>query len=163
MGEQLGQQPYQQLPPVGPQGAAPVKKSTGKRILAAVIAIVVAIVVFAGVRIGLAALNDDTSPAAIAKTVEQLKEQTDLPLQVDEVTTLDDIKAEDDAVHYYYTIAGADTTGLTEDALEAAVLPGLCAQKETKALLDRDVRMKYSYVVAETGDEFDLDFGKSDC
>lgn len=134
-----------------------------KKILGVVAAVVVAVVVALGVRFAFAQFGGDSKQESIQKTVDQLKEQNELPQQVDEVTTLDDVTAEESAIHYHYTIAGADTSGLTEDALRESVLPQLCSTAETKDLLDQDVEMKYSYEVAETGDTYDLSFSKSDC
>lgn len=155
------------LPPapgVGVPAPQPVKKVSVRR---RVLTIVIGAAVFAAASIGtltlLRTINAANSPQAIARTVDQLKSQYSLPQQVDEVTTLDDITAEGSNIHYHYTIAGADTTGLTEQALSDSILPQLCAQKETRSVLDKDIGMNYSYVVAETGDEFHLEFTKADC
>ena len=142
----------------------PVKKgSTRRRVITIVLIVVVAAAAWVGTRFLLQSFTAANSPQAIAKTVDTLKEQYNLPQQIDEVTTLDDITAEGTNIHYHYTIAGADTTGLTEQALSDSILPQLCAQKETRDVLDHDIGMQYSYVVAETGDEYHLEFTKADC
>ena len=144
--------------------APPVKKTkTSTKILIAVLAAVVAIVVGIGVTVLLRALSGPSNQALIEKNVEVAKEQFDLPYQVDEVTVLEDIVAEEGAIHYSYTLTGVDPAAVTEEVLESIVLPGLCSTKETKELLDQDVTMKYSYVVDETGDEYHLVFTKDDC
>lgn len=146
------------------QQPAPVKKKTTRWVvLSIVIAVVVAAAVGIGTTLVLRTVNAANSPAAISRTVDQLKAQYDLPQQIDEVTTLDDITAEGSDIHYHYTIAGADTTGLTEQALADSILPQLCAQKATRDVLDNDIGMNYSYVVEETGDEYHLEFTKADC
>ena len=151
-------QPYAQYP-----AAAPKKKRTGIVILSTILVIVVGAVVSFGVRALLSNLNSPNSPEAVAAAVEQIKEQYDLPQQIDQVTVMDDITAEGSAIHYFYTVKGADPSLLSEQALSDAILPQLCAQPETKELLDNDIDMKYSYVISETGDEYDLSFSKEDC
>ena len=163
------QPPTPPTPAVPPQPEAvapapPVKKTkTITKVLIAVVAAVVAIAVGFGVSALLRGLTTSSNQALIEKNVEVAKEQFELPYQVDEVTVLDDIVAEEGAIHYYYTLTGLDPAAVSEEVLESIVLPGLCSTEETKELLDQNVTMKYSYVVAETGDEYHLVFTKDDC
>lgn len=162
-----GQQPAAQIPapPIYTGPPAPRKRSPAILIVSIVVTLVIFVVAFFGVRFVLNAIATPAanSPESIAKTVDQLKTQFDLPQVIDEVTTLDDITAEDKAVHYHYTIAGADTSALTEDALSGIILPGLCADKATRDVLDNDIGMNYSYVISETGEELHLEYTKADC
>ena len=166
-------EPAQAAPPVQPEAPLPVyeqqtpkkKASTARRVIVIAVTVVIFAIAFFGVRFIIGAFTTPAanSPEAIAETVELLKSQLDLPQTIDQVTTLDDITAEKTAVHYHYTIAGADTTALTDEALASVILPGICSQKATREVLDNDIGMTYSYVVAETGDEFHFEFTKADC
>lgn len=150
--------------PEAPLAAPPVKKQkTGTKILFAVVAAVVAVVVGFGVTALFRSLTASSNQAAIEKSVEEAKEQVALPYQVDEVTVLEDIVAEQGAIHYHYTLVGVDPEAVTAEVLESIVLPGLCSTAETKDLLDQDVTMKYSYVVEGTDDEYHLVFTEDDC
>ena len=150
--------------PAAPPAAPPVKKTkTITKVLIAVVAAVVAIAVGFGVSALLRGLTTSSNQALIEKNVEVAKDQFELPYQVDEVTVLDDIVAEEGAIHYFYTLTGLDPAAVSEEVLESIVLPGLCSTEETKELLDQNVTMKYSYVVAETGDEYHLVYTKDDC
>ena len=131
--------------------------------LIAAVAAVVAVAVGFGVTALLRGLTTSSNQALIEKNVEVAKEQFELPYQVDDVTVLEDIVAEQGAIHYSYTLTGVDPAAVTEEVLESIVLPGLCSTAETKELLDQNVTMKYSYVVDETGDEYHLVFTKDDC
>jgi mannitol-specific phosphotransferase system IIBC component len=133
------------------------------RIIGVVVAVVVAILVAVGVRVAFAAFAGDSKEETIAKTVEQVKEENSLPMQIDEVTSWDDVTGESDAIHYHYTVAGEGVEGLSEDAIAESVLPQLCSTDETREILDADIGMKYSYVVEGSGDTYDLAFTKSDC
>ncbi|GAA0962604.1 hypothetical protein [Frigoribacterium faeni] len=137
--------------------------TTRNRIIGAVVAIVVAILVAVGVRFAFDAFGGDSKEDQIAETVTEVKEQYELPQQIDQVTVLDDITAESDAIHYHYTLDGEGVETVTEEALEASVLPQLCSTEETRAILDRDIGMKYSYDVAGESDALQLAFTKADC
>lgn len=142
----------------------PVKKtSTRRRVLTIVIAVVVVAGASIGTRYVLETVNAPNTPQAVARTVDQLKKQSNLPQQVDEFTVLYDVTAEGSDIHYHYTISGADTSGLTEETLSDAILPELCAQEEPRKILDLGIGVQYSYVVEETGDEYHLEFAKGDC
>jgi mannitol-specific phosphotransferase system IIBC component len=137
--------------------------TTRNRIIGAVVAIVVAVIVSFGVRMAFQAFGGDSKEDAIAENVEQAREQYDLPQQIDEVTVLEDITAESDAIHYHYTLAGDGVENVTEELLAASVLPQLCSTAATRDILDRDIGMKYSYDVEGTGDQLEMAFSKSDC
>lgn len=140
-----------------------MQASTRKRIIGVVVAVVVAILVAVGVRFAFSQFGGSSTEDTVSQAVEELKSQTTLPQQVDEITTLDDVTAEGDTIHYQYTISGGDTSALTESALSDSILPSLCSTAETKSLLDKDVTMRYSYTVEESGDDYDLSFTKADC
>jgi len=144
--------------------AAPKKPRTALKIIGSIAGVVVGVVVgYLVYSLVSGAFAGTSKQALIAANVEVAKTQFDLPYQVDEVTVLDDITAESDAIHYEYTLTGIDPAAVSDEVLESIVLPGLCSTKETKELLDKDVAMKYSYVVSETGDSYDLVFTKNDC
>jgi len=144
---------------------AAAQSATRTRIIIAVAGVLVAILAAVGVRLLFQAFAGDSKQEAIAKTVEQVKEENTLPMQVDAITSWDDVTAESEAIHYHYTVTGteAETAGITEDAIEQTVLPTLCSTEETRDILDRDIGMNYSYEIESTGDTYDLAFTKADC
>jgi hypothetical protein len=99
----------------------------------------------------------------IEKGVEEALDTFDPPRQIDEVTVLTDVTAEQDAIHYHYTLVDVDPSVVTQEVLEGVVLPGLCSTKETRQVLDQDIAMKYTYTVESTGDVYAMEFTKSDC
>ncbi|WP_176707932.1 hypothetical protein [Curtobacterium flaccumfaciens] len=169
-----GQSYAQQQPPAGqpyqaPAGAAPYapppkSSSRGKRILISVLGVVVAVVVAFLVRQGLNAAFSDSTEEKVSKAVEQIREQSDLPKQVDSVTTWTGIEAEGAAIHYDYTVSSnVDPTSITEGAIRDAVGPNLCSNSETKKLLDEDVDMRYTYKFEGSSKTVDTTFTKADC
>ncbi|MCS0485534.1 hypothetical protein MKU78_12115 [Curtobacterium flaccumfaciens pv. betae] len=168
-------QPYaQQQPPAGqpyqaPAGAAPYapppkSSSRGKRVLISVLGVVVAVVVAFLVRQGLNAAFSDSTEEKVSKAVEQIREQSDLPKQVDSVTTWTGIEAEGAAIHYDYTVSSnVDPASITEGAIRDAVGPNLCSNSETKKLLDEDVDMRYTYKFEGSSKTVDTTFTKADC
>ncbi|PZE24400.1 hypothetical protein [Curtobacterium sp. MCLR17_055] len=179
--QQPAGQPYAQQPqqPAGqpgaqaapaPAGAAPYapppksSSSRGKRVLISVLGVVVAVVVAFLVRQGLNAAFSDSTEEKVSKAVEQIREQSDLPKQVDSVTTWTGIEAEGAAIHYDYTVSSnVDPASITEGAIRDAVGPNLCSNSETKKLLDEDVDMRYTYKFEGSSKTVDTTFTKADC
>lgn len=133
------------------------------KILSAVLAAALALGAYFGVRVLLESLGGPSKQALIEKGVEEALDAFDPPRQIDQVTVLTDVTAEQNAIHYHYTLVDVDPSAVTEEVLEGVVLPGLCSTKETRQVLDQDVNMKYTYTVESTGDEYALEFSKSDC
>jgi hypothetical protein len=175
--QQPAGQPYAQQQPAGqpyaqaaPAGAAPYappptsSSSRGKRVLISVLGVVVAVVVAFLVRQGLNAAFSDSTEEKVSKAVEQIREQSDLPKQVDSVTTWTGIEAEGAAIHYDYTVSSnVDPASITEGAIRDAVGPNLCSNSETKKLLDEDVDMRYTYKFEGSSKTVDTTFTKADC
>ncbi|PYY47855.1 hypothetical protein DEJ03_04015 [Curtobacterium sp. MCLR17_043] len=165
--QQPAGQPYAQAAPAGAAPYAPPPKSSssrGKRVLISVLGVVVAVVVAFLVRQGLNAAFSDSTEEKVSKAVEQIREQSDLPKQVDSVTTWTGIEAEGAAIHYDYTVsANVDPASITEGAIRDAVGPNLCSNSETKKLLDEDVDMRYTYAFEGSSKTVDTTFTKADC
>lgn len=163
-GQQYQQQPYAQAAPAGAPYAPPPKSSRGKRVLISVLGVVVAVVVAFLVRQGLNAAFSDSTEEKVSKAVEQIREQSNLPKQVDSVTTWTGIEAEGASIHYDYTVsANVDPASITEGAIRDAVGPNLCSNSETKKLLDEDVDMRYTYAFEGSSKTVDTTFTKTDC
>jgi hypothetical protein len=165
--QQPAGQPYAQAAPAGAAPYAPPPKSSssrGKRVLISVLGVVVAVVVAFLVRQGLNAAFSDSTEEKVSKAVEQIREQSDLPKQVDSVTTWTGIEAEGAAIHYDYTVSSnVDPASITEGAIRDAVGPNLCSNGETKKLLDEDVDMRYTYKFEGSSKTVDTTFTKADC
>ena len=136
---------------------------TGKKILGIVIAVAIAGSAWIGTWSLLKTINSPSSPAAVARIVEQARAEIELPQRIDEFTVMTDITSEGSSIHYLYTVEGADPTMLSQEALEAALLPSICAEPETRTILDENIGVKASYFITETGDEYHLEFTKADC
>jgi hypothetical protein len=155
-------QPYQA--PAGAPYTPPPKASRSKRVLISVLGVVVAVVVAFLVRQGLNAAFGDSTEEKVSKAVEQIREQSDLPKQVDSVTTWTAIEAEGAAIHYDYTVSTeVDPASINEGVIRDAVGPNLCSNSETKKLLDEDVDMRYTYAFEGSSKTIDTTFTKADC
>lgn len=163
LGQQPGQQPYAQ-PAAGAPYAPPPKQSRGKRVLISLLGVVVAVVVAFLVRQALTAAFSDSTEEKVSKAVVQIREQSDLPKQVDSVTTWTGVEAEGNAIHYDYTVSSSvDPASITESAVRDSVGPTLCSNSDTKELLDQDVDMRYTYAFDGSSKTLDTTFTKSDC
>ena len=139
------------------------KSQNRKNITGIIVGVVAFIVAAVAVWLIFGALTHKSNEQTVKDAVSQAKAQLNPPRQVDQVTTLDDVTAEKDAIRYHYTVAGADTSKLTQQSLEDTVRPKLCAEKNMKSVLDRGVHVQYAYVIKETGKNYLLDFTKGDC
>lgn len=151
-------------PPEGQPTPTPVQQQLKKRrTIISIASTVFGLVVFALVYWGLHAIFDGPSKQdQIEKAVSQL--MPSLPKQVDNVTTLTDVKAEPSTIHYIYSIsASVDPASITKSELSKAVLPNVCSIKDTKDILDADVTIKYSYSFVNSPTKIDLSFTKADC
>ena len=159
-----GQQPYAQSAPAGMPYAPPPKQSRGKRVLISILSVVVALVVAFFVRQAITAAFGGSTEDKVSKAVEQIRDESDLPKQVDSVTTWTGIEAEGTAIHYDYTVSSnVDPASITTAAVRDAVGPTLCSTKETKRLLDDGVDMRYTYAFDDSSKTLDVTFTKSDC
>lgn len=104
------------------------------------------------------------SPTELASQgAQEAKSSTTLPYQVDNVTSLTDITSEGSSIQYHEQIKGADTSNLTEDALRDNVKTNVCANTDTKTLLNAGVGMEYIYTVYETGKQYQFTITQADC
>jgi hypothetical protein len=149
---------------VQPAPQPPRKKAPlAVKIIVPIVSLLVAFGAYWGVRAAFDALSGPSKQALIEKGVEEALDTFDPPRQIDEVTVLTDVTAEQDAIHYHYTLVDVDPSAVTQEVLEGVVLPGLCSTKETRQVLDQDIAMKYTYTVESTGDVYAMEFTKSDC
>lgn len=99
----------------------------------------------------------------IRQAVEEAKKTMTLPTQIDEVTTLVDITAETTAIRYHYLLSGMDMSTLTEEYLKDFLASSMCANPDTKSLLDQGINMEYSYVDEATEQNLFTTLTKQDC
>ena len=99
----------------------------------------------------------------IENAVATAKASTTLPTKVDSVTTLQDIKASDEAILYTYLLNDVDPAEFDSDKLRASILSGVCKNVDTKAMLDRGILMKYDYEVQNYTETYSITVSKNDC
>jgi hypothetical protein len=163
-----GQQPWQGAgaPMMQPGGAAASggrpRQTRGRRVLIAVVGIVAFLVAGALVRWGLSSFGGPSKQDLVDEGVKKITEQTTFPKQVDSITTWTGVDAEDDAIHYRYSVA-ADPTAISERAIRSSVLSNLCSTTATRDILEEDIAMRYSYVFPGSDKTIDLEFTDADC
>ncbi|ARC57058.1 hypothetical protein AS850_08220 [Frondihabitans sp. 762G35] len=143
----------------------PPQKNHTRRVALVVAGVLVAALAGGLIRWGLtSAFGGDSKQEAIAKSVSEIKKQSDLPKQLDQVTTWTDVAAETGAIHYTYRVSSdVDPSSLTEAALRKTVLPTLCSTAETRRILDDDIAMRYTYAFDGSDDTVDISFTKAEC
>jgi hypothetical protein len=163
-----GQQPWQgpAAPMAQPGGAAAYgtrpQQSRGRRVLVVVAGVLAFLVAAALVRWGLSSFGGPSKQDLVDQGVAKITEQTTFPKQVDEITTWTGVDAEDEAIHYRYSVA-ADPTQISERAIRSSVLSNLCSTTATRDILEEDIAMRYSYVFPGSDKTVDLEFTDADC
>jgi hypothetical protein len=99
----------------------------------------------------------------IRQTVQQAKAEYILPYKLDQVTTIVDITAEDDAIRYHYVISGGAVDMVTNEALRENVRQSICNNPDTRGILDQDIHMEYSYSIADSSQKYFVKLTKADC
>jgi hypothetical protein len=163
------QQPWQGAgAPVGQPGGAvaygaqPPSKSRGRRVLVTVAGILAFVIAAALVRWGFASFGGPSKQELVDEGVAKISEQTTFPKRVDSITTWTGVDAEDDAIHYRYSV-NADPAAISERSIRASVLSNLCSTKATRDILEEDIAMRYSYVFPGSDKTVDLEFTNDDC
>lgn len=153
--------------------ASVVKKSEKKSkkfkaILSTVIGIVVGIVAFIVVyylvREGTSTLLDNTSKQdLINETVNQVKNETTFPNELDSVTTWMDIIAESDSVRYVYVIHDADLSQVSNESLKNNLTPAACQDKDIRNILNQGINLEFFYSVKNSTQTFFTSVSQGDC
>lgn len=151
-------------------GAGQTVQANKKKILLSLA--VAAVLLIVTVAIG--ASKDQKNKSAgnspsLKEMVAQTKAKAGLPKKIDNTTSLVDITAEGSAIRYHYTITGvpplpdANAAKVGSEGMKANLLPGICANAETKSMLDRGVGIEYSYDFENTDNDMFVAFTKADC
>jgi len=95
-------------------------------------------------------------------TVQKLKNGNNLPMKIDDKTTIVDITAEPNAIRYYIAVSGIDSSlKETNESLRNSLIPYAC--KKFAALLITGVNLEFAYDVKDNGDKYFVSFTKNDC
>lgn len=108
--------------------------------------------------------NDSSKQDLIEQTVSELKNEMQIPQDVDTVTRLTDIQAVPNAIRYVYLLHGVDVSKISNTSLKNSIAPQACQSKETReGLLDQEIGMEYYYTVQDSSQTFFVSITKEDC
>ena len=132
------------------------RKTSWLPIIICVIAIAVAIFVVSS--------TSKTNEELIQQTVKEFKEEIELPSQIDELTMLTDIIAQENAIRYQYTISSqADTSVLSNDVIKDSLVENICKNNNLVNLLKKGIDLEYSYKVEDSEQTYFVTFEYADC
>ncbi|HOT85705.1 MAG TPA: hypothetical protein PLC78_08075 [Methanofastidiosum sp.] len=132
------------------------KKTLLLPIIICIIAIAVAIFVVSS--------TSKTNEELIQQTVKEFKEEVELPSQIDELTILTDIIAQENAIRYQYTISSqADTSVLSNDVIKDSLVENICKNNDLVNLLRKGIDLEYSYKVEDSEQTYFVTFKYADC
>jgi hypothetical protein len=141
------------------------KRKKGRRvawvILFSIIAVLILLMIAAIATGG--SSGSSTSTTTAEDVASQFNSSNTLPQRVDDITTLVDVTASGNVLHYYYQIEGGDTSNLTNDALYTNVQPGVCSGDDMRQLLNEGMSVQYEYTIVETGAQYAVHIGNDDC
>ena len=105
-----------------------------------------------------------TNEELIQQTVKEFKEEIELPSQIDELTMLTDIIAQENAIRYQYTISSqADTSVLSNDVIKDSLVEDICKNNNLVNLLKKGIDLEYSYKVENSEQTYFVTFEYADC
>lgn len=149
---------------------APENVSKSKSILIGAVSILAFIVAFAGVRYltqeGISSIsgNDTVSKQEIInQAVSEVRSSTSFPMQIDEVTLWTGITGTSNALRYQYTLQDVETSQVSNAMLKNLIAPSVCANTDTRYILDNDINMEYSYAVQGSSQTYFFVVSESDC
>ncbi|MEO7348375.1 MAG: hypothetical protein ABIW32_00705 [Terrimesophilobacter sp.] len=109
-----------------------------------------------------AALASETQ-TKLEAMVAEMKAGAVLPSRVDAQTTVTDVVAEPNAVHYFYTVNDTDPTTLSPAALKKAFTPFVCESPESWPVLNLGANVLLSYYFEGTDVTYDVTITMADC
>jgi hypothetical protein len=98
----------------------------------------------------------------IKKSVSAAKILLDLPKQIDEVTTLVDITAEENALRYKYQLSLTETTDLSSEKLKEVIKDSICSSTELKQFFNKNIDLEYEYNT-NTSKQYFFKYSAQDC
>jgi len=105
-----------------------------------------------------------TNEELIQQTVKEFKEEVELPSQIDELTMLTDVTAQENAIRYQYTISSqADTSVLSNDVIKDSLVEDICKNNNLVNLLKKGIDLEYSYKVENSEQTYFVTFEYADC
>lgn len=99
----------------------------------------------------------------VKEIVKEIESKVELPYQLNEETILTEIKPEEDAIHFYYTLSRLDIRTFSYDYLKNYLTFSVCDDDNTRILLNKGINFKYSYTVEGTNQNYFVTVTKLDC
>jgi hypothetical protein len=99
----------------------------------------------------------------ISETVDQLKEETEFPILLDEVTTWVDVTGGEDSLVYHYTLEGFEAGILSQDKLSSMLKTKVCVTMETRTILDSGISLVYEYADITNDEMFVVPISSEQC
>ncbi len=105
-----------------------------------------------------------TNEELIQQTVKEFKEEVELPSQIDELTILTDVTAQENAIRYQYTVSSqTDTSVLSNDVIKDSLVENICKNNDIVDLLRKGIDLEYSYKVENSEQTYFVTFKYVDC
>ncbi len=105
-----------------------------------------------------------TNEELIQQTVKEFKEEVELPSQIDELTMLTDVTAQENAIRYQYTVSSqTDTSVLSNDVIKDSLVENICKNNDIVDLLRKGIDLEYSYKVENSEQTYFVTFKYVDC
>lgn len=146
------------------------QEGKSKSIWVGVISILAFIAAFAGVRyltqetVSSVISNDPVSKQEIIdEMVQTVRSSTTFPYELDDVTTWTGITGTSNSIRYQYTFHDMDISEVNNSRIKEMLVPSVCQDTNTRAVLDMDINMDYSYSVEDSTQTYFVSVSKADC
>ncbi|NUU06615.1 hypothetical protein [Leifsonia sp. C5G2] len=147
-----------------PDGAAttPVPR---RRTKAIALAAVVAVAACAGAYFAVEGITrPNSTEAKIARTVDRIEKQAELPRKLDAVTTWTAVEAEKSGIQYRYRVElPAGARAVVESDVRDMLVSRACGIAETRDVLDDGVHLDYEYTMTNGNPTVNTRITAKDC
>jgi uncharacterized membrane protein YvbJ len=99
----------------------------------------------------------------INEMVRTVKEDYNLPVELDSVTTMVDVTAQPNAIRYHYILSGVDTKQISNESIKSNLLGELCDNSETMTILNQGIDMQYLYSMEDNSQTYFVSVTQADC
>ena len=138
----------------------PVKTdNTKKRILMVLVFIAAFVIATVLVRV----LTTPSKSDEVKKGVEQVKGEIKLQTQVDQITTLNDIKADGDKIRNEYIVKNVKPSDVDINVAKESTKKTACSNVEIMKVLKKDIDLTYNYSFEGTDQTLQFEIKQSDC
>jgi hypothetical protein len=107
---------------------------------------------------------DQQRQADVRRVVQEIRGQRKLPLQIDSITTWTSVRAEHDAVHFFYAVAPTfDSATVSSQSIRERLRATACSVPAAQDVLEDGAELRFTYRFNDSDRRLTVAFDEDDC